>query len=463
MVGFVVRFDLGRYHATPWGAHVNEGLVEWPPSPWRILRTLASASRADVRLHDRRAAVERALERLMAAPPPAYELPPVALGHTRHFVPRSDKRETARLLDAFAALEPEAELHVWWRATLDTADREALRHAAEAVGHLGRSESVCSMRLAADGERGVEPNATAVEAGEPLPERTEAVELLCPTGEGGVSALDVSVGELRGRGLLVPPGTRFVPYCVALPEDGAPAPSDSTARPTLARFRVVGPARASLREAVTVGSGVRTALQRRYGKGAGGGASAVFSGRAGEQRRRDQHAHAHYLATPGPDGRRVDHVAVWAPEGFGPVEAECLAGLSTVQRRDDEPLRLVLTALGDVETLRLPDLVGPAQRWRSLTPFGLVRHPKRRGGRVVDSPEEQIVRELTLRGKPVPVALRRLEGSWLEFRRARPGISRLEAERVVGARLQFEKPVHGPIAIGALSHFGLGLFVPERW
>jgi len=35
-----LRFPAGRYHATPWGSHVNEGAVEWPPSPWRLLRAL---------------------------------------------------------------------------------------------------------------------------------------------------------------------------------------------------------------------------------------------------------------------------------------------------------------------------------------------------------------------------------------------------------------------------------------
>jgi CRISPR-associated protein Csb2 len=38
-----VRFLTGRYHATPWGRHVNEGSTEWPPSPWRLVRALASA------------------------------------------------------------------------------------------------------------------------------------------------------------------------------------------------------------------------------------------------------------------------------------------------------------------------------------------------------------------------------------------------------------------------------------
>ena len=35
-----LRFPAGRFHSTPWGRHVNEGAIEWPPSPWRLLRSL---------------------------------------------------------------------------------------------------------------------------------------------------------------------------------------------------------------------------------------------------------------------------------------------------------------------------------------------------------------------------------------------------------------------------------------
>ena len=39
-----IRFDFtaNRYHATQWGRHVNEGVLEWPPSPWRILRAIVA-------------------------------------------------------------------------------------------------------------------------------------------------------------------------------------------------------------------------------------------------------------------------------------------------------------------------------------------------------------------------------------------------------------------------------------
>jgi len=30
----------GRYGATPWGRSEHEGQVEYPPSPWRLLRAV---------------------------------------------------------------------------------------------------------------------------------------------------------------------------------------------------------------------------------------------------------------------------------------------------------------------------------------------------------------------------------------------------------------------------------------
>ncbi|HXF72700.1 MAG TPA: type I-U CRISPR-associated protein Cas5/Cas6, partial [Actinomycetota bacterium] len=37
-----VRLISGRFHATPWGRHVNEAALEWPPSPWRLVRAVAA-------------------------------------------------------------------------------------------------------------------------------------------------------------------------------------------------------------------------------------------------------------------------------------------------------------------------------------------------------------------------------------------------------------------------------------
>lgn len=127
-----------------------------------------------------------------------------------------------------------------------------------------------------------------------------------------------------------------------------------------------------------------------------------------------------------------------------------------------EPLPVALVALGDTDTLDLTELLGPARRWRTRTPFGLTRHPKRRSGKTADGPEDQLRRELVARELPEPDSIRLLRGPWLEYRRTRPGVSRLEAPHAVGIELEFSDELRGPLALGALCHFGLGLFVPHE-
>lgn len=465
MVGLAIRFELGRYHATPWGSHVNDGAVEWPPSPWRILRALYAVSRLNVEVARRRVAIDAALARLARARPPSYELPAAAPGHTRHFVPSrlyspSAREKTDKVLDGFLAVDPSVELVAWWDAELDRDELEGLEAAVSGLGYLGRSESTCSARVVVAARPG---ELAAVPLSEVDRESSgELVRLLCPAGDDPQAALATSVTELRRQRLLAPPGTAWVDYALRLQAPTAAAPPARRNRPTFARFRLRGGARPGMREAVAVGDAMRTALQARYGRRNDDQSSAVFSGRTGDAPRADQHRHAHYLVTPDAEGRRVDHVVVWAPEGFGPEEIAALADLREVRLwRAPEPLRLALAALGDPEQMRLPGLLGPAQVWRSLTPFGLPRHPKIRGGRVVDGPVDQIRREIAIRGLPDDAEISLLKGPWLEYRRSRPRHSRLDASRAVGARIVFPEPVLGPLALGALSHFGLGLFVPE--
>ena len=39
-----IRFLTGRAHLHPWQTHHSEGRVEWPPSPWRLLRAIVAVA-----------------------------------------------------------------------------------------------------------------------------------------------------------------------------------------------------------------------------------------------------------------------------------------------------------------------------------------------------------------------------------------------------------------------------------
>lgn len=466
MVGLEITFELGRYHATPWGAHVNDAAVEWPPSPWRLLRALYSASRTNTTLEGRREAADRALQALADAPPPMYELPRTGAGHTRHYMPKPSYSpvatgETTKVIDSYLAVATDAPLRVWWDARLDAEAADALAVSARSVGYLGRSESVCSIRFAAGVAPSDGPSAAPLEA-EATTGKLDVVELLCPAPQQPLDTFAISVTELRSQRRLLPPGTRRVAYGVTREADRASpsTPEPGLQPPTLAMLRLRGAGRPGLTEAVAVGQALRRALQSRFGSH-GGGVSPTFSGRRADRPRDDQHRHAHYLATPEADGPRIDRLYVWAPEGLGPGEVAALAGLSRISWPGiQDGLRCALTALGAEDALALPRLIGPERSWRSLTPFGLVRHPKQRAGELVDSAEDQVWRELAYRGFPEAAEVSLEKGSWHRFRSSKAGTSRLERASLVGVRISFRDPVRGPIALGALSHYGLGLMRP---
>src|SRR3954464_14094426 len=106
-------FPAGRYHATPWGRHVNEGVPEWPPSPWRLLRALVAVWRRTCP-HLSEAQVGRVLEPLLHAP--KFRLPESRVAHTRHYMPWEKKGPADRTLvfDTFVVIGRGDPLFIGW-------------------------------------------------------------------------------------------------------------------------------------------------------------------------------------------------------------------------------------------------------------------------------------------------------------------------------------------------------------
>ena len=104
--------------------------------------------------------------------------------------------------------------------------------------------------------------------------------------------------------------------------------------------------------------------------------------------------------------------------------------------------------------------------FQSATPFVPSHYYRKGRGPFDEWIAEQLKRECENAGLPAPVRIQPIpflrKGSrqvkWYEFKRSRRG----EQERYgMGFRIEFEKEVQGPFAIGYASHFGLGMFVPE--
>lgn len=143
MPTLVLRFPGGRYHATTGGHHVNEGIVEWPPSPWRLVRALIACGYSTqhwVELPPEGRCLVEALSSVL----PEYCLPQAALGHSRHYMPttkmKDGREDTTLVLDAFADVS-EGALWVRWPTKVDQKAQQLFGVLAKHLGYLGRSES----------------------------------------------------------------------------------------------------------------------------------------------------------------------------------------------------------------------------------------------------------------------------------------------------------------------------------
>lgn len=101
--------------------------------------------------------------------------------------------------------------------------------------------------------------------------------------------------------------------------------------------------------------------------------------------------------------------------------------------------------------------------WTSHTPFAPPHHRKRR-----QDPwsfiAAQIALELERRELPTPSSVARAEpdrASWQAYRRRRHSEAPARNRSATGLRIAFDEPVPGPLSLGALNHFGLGLFLPD--
>lgn len=483
MICLQIRFLAGRFHGTGWYSAHNEGVPEWPPSPWRILRALVNAAYAE------EIAVEHAeplLEKLRGLP--RYRLPLAVDAHTRHYMPDTDdaNHKKAKVFDAFVAVDggardPQA-LAVAWEVDLSAGERELLARLCRRVSFLGRAESWAELSLAEDDggwnctpdEHGRAAGATnlltlssaadlgAWAAGQPTPKKGADVPRRL------WDVLTFTSDRYRDEGWSSVPGTRLARYVFKSPPfRRAVVPSSGKAamvRPTLARFAIRAAVLPRLHEALSICERLRRSAMSQS-KTVSGEARPVFSGHGVGV---SHHAHAMYLASsedPRNEGF-VDHLLVRAKDGFDAEEVLALQRLRRLWGRGGHDLELILVGLGQAADFGgsaspRTRLAATSRVWESVTPFVPTRHPKVVRGALTDSVEDQIRRacEHLLGIAPSTVEPFAGKGDWHRFRRRRPeGGGSRGPDRAFGARLVFDEPVSGPIALGYGAHVGLGVF-----
>ncbi|GAA0986609.1 hypothetical protein GCM10009555_064380 [Acrocarpospora macrocephala] len=471
-VVLALHFPWGRYHATPWGRYVNEGAVELPPSPWRLLRALYAVWQLRAPELDARV-VHDLLARL--AVPPSYLIPPYRIAHTRHYYPDSKHLSgsisTDKAVDAFAVLDGNQTIYALWPVDLEPEQSDALARLAKSIPYIGRADSTCEAQIL---ER-VPQDAAGHQRAEPigfddldaLSDGHERADLLCPELPLDLDALVLRPVDVRAGKLLYPPGTRKITYAVPALSRAERPHRRTKKKTTVVRLAISGIVQPPMAHTVPLMDALRGACIKVLTRQVGATDSLLAGKTAAGTPLTGGHRHAHFLPYDGSGDGRIDEVIVWTPEGLSAQEVNAL---DTVTRRSigvpdgvtgPRDLHMLPTASGD-ETLLPPEWNSPARRWRTITPFVPSRHHKPRQT-LAEYLHDEVVRELSYRGNDVPEvrAEEQFDPRFVGFIRRRWRDRRPAATLPSYAlELQFAQPVQGPITLGHLSHFGLGLFHP---
>jgi CRISPR-associated protein Csb2 len=432
----LVQFPGRRYHATPWGHHVNEGSIEWPPSPWRLLRALLSIGyTSGLWDGDRPDDTGRMLIRKLAGTLPTYVLPPAVGAHSRHYMPlakfKKQREDTTMVFDTWAQVDGGV-LSITWDVELSPEEIDLFATLAERLGYLGRSESWIVARL-------VQPSATLPEgfvcypSDTPPPPGWEQVTLMAardefsytqwrqralaqalssmpivdrnkrkPTKEEKtvltqraqieaqyppdlIACLQVETSWLRRHGWSQPPGSRRVFY--QRPSDaleaGAPRPRTAGS--------ATQPVEAMLLSMTTAGcnnhalpSIVRTLPQAELlhralvsfstRKSTGFSAALIGRDKAGNPLR-GPHGHAHILPLDLDNDGHLDHILIWAPMGLDAAAQQAVRAVRrTYTKGGIGPLQLALAGSGKLNDLCvLAGLFGENLRHIISPPTGAIQ------------------------------------------------------------------------------------------
>lgn len=308
-------------------------------------------------------------------------------------------------------------------------------------------------------------------------------------------ALAVDTSDLQAVGWSDPPTAQRVLY--AAPElttawrgERRQQIHRKQSDPKVARFVLAGRPRPRVEDTVKIAEIMRLAAMAKFGWTIVDGkrrpnAPSVISGYGDDGRpsRHGGHAHAFWLPEDADGDGEIDHIVIYAPAG---LDRDCRKALGVVtklwiekrgQGDEDEAAdsgrqewRLALEGFGKPSDFASASVLfgSPNTRtWKSVTPYLMPWHAKKRFGRV-----EQIARELKERGLPslaepprelgsIPIGGRKRRPIHFHRFRSRRGLRQPDT---LGhfLELTFQEPFQpifdGPLALGFGSHFGLGLF-----
>jgi CRISPR-associated protein Csb2 len=461
MIAIKIVFPWGRYYAHPWGLNpVRLREAEWPPSPWRLVRTLASSW---FRCHPGYTLSQDAAQLLenLGVALPEIGFGRIAFGQTVHYQPnygvtadRADARyKNTRHENHFVAVHG-AVIFRWPDIDASSTHESLLAEMLAEMSYFGRAESICKAELITAAEieaiggvgwcrstSGRKISARCRDVFCPNPEDFRVTDLWArrsdnPSVESEEAPAHL-VNALLSADMKVD-GAKWVSY--EMPEDWPAGRVVRTPRivrkqrapancgPRIARYlRFSLQCRVPIHQKFTMPLAEQfRAAASRYFRDQFGENQTSFALFGHQQDRpadaNGEHQHAFYLPTRGlntpslEERGSITELHIWCPYGLTQAEAQILQRIQRLVWKDGRyPVRPVLTAMALKVLQDLPLATGTVKNrvWRSETPFLPPRHFYRAGHREhkmreAESPERQLIACLRQAGITVSGEVRRL-------------------------------------------------------
>jgi CRISPR-associated protein Csb2 len=482
-----LKFVAGRFHATPWGRNVNEGVPEWPPSPYRLLRALYDNWKR--KRSDWSGERVEPLFRAMASERPWYHLPPASASHTRSFLSENqlDTIKRQKVFDAFVAIDPTHRVFLRWSgATLSAAQQSDLHELLALINYFGRSESWVVAKVCTS-DINVDWNCVPSDENAPVGS-VDIIRVACPIGkesfnqqrgslaarstkkntdpsEDWLTALAYSTFELFQNRLSDPPAMEQIAYlrqkdCFEIKP--AVSQNRSDYQTDVVLFALDSKVLPLVTDTIEISERVRRKLMGIHRRIVGDPqlVSSKFSGKDANGRPAKGHRHCYILPMDQDRDGRLDHMLVACKEPFTAEEQLTLDRLESIWQPNGKP---------DVKCIPIQwgsygELFEPTTQMVSVTPFVPPRYYRHGRGPWTEWLFEQLRLEAANHGLPLPseiklsygLTTRQRKFRWIEFRRSRKGDP---VRPGYGFVLEFTKPIVGPFALGYGAHFGLGQFV----
>jgi len=493
-----VKFIAGRYGATPWGVHANEGLVEWPPSPWRIARALIAVGFHKMAWdEDRIPSKALSLIEKMATDTPQYLLPAITESHLRQYVPVKNgnkPHKASKLLDTFLVIDRDDQLLIHYpNLELNEKETKLLGELLELMPYLGRSENWVEAKLyeekvnTEDGTWCVECNTKTegklVRRIAPMQPQKYAmwkkdiIEQIKKDGikkknvpESIADCLMMTTEDHRTGKWNRPPGSVWKNYripmkhkkrkqtyrkqennqndCILLALDADSKNGLPTMENAIRCTEMLHKSFASKMDEMNMECPTLIGIDHEGNTLRG-------------------HRHTHFIPLDLDQDGRIDHILMQALDGFRNEDIEVVGKVRRIWSRKTS-MSVTCTGAASLEIAKSVlttkngkqlAILDSGTIWTSKTPMIL---PRYKTGR--HSPETQIKEELESRGLPKPKEVilwehkETTEKGFDKYVCARKGKGRRPPIEPIGVTIVFHEPLQGPLCLGYGSHFGNGIF-----